>query len=908
MFAGREFDESRLELRVEGQPVELELKPLEILTQLLEHSGEVVSKERLLASVWPGLSVVEGSLATAVHKLRKALADNDATIVVTVPRVGYRLGVSATVMASRALPAVPELKLKAGDAVPGRERWRLVRAFNTSSSTAVWLAEHPKTAELRVFKFALTAGSLRALKREATVFRFLHEALGDPPEFVRIFEWNFEAAPYFLESEYGGPNLAEWAESQGGLANIPIERRLRILAGIAQAIAAAQAAGVLHKDLKPANVLVPATAGGEDQVKIADFGSASLLEPSRLKALGITGTGMTQTTVPQSPSLTGTFMYLAPEVLAGNHPTALADVYALGVMLYQIVAGDFRKPLALGWEAGIDDPLLREDIAESACGDPARRLASAGELAERLLTLDHRRAERNRLEQLRKREQIAERKRAESRIRRPWMVMAGVVLLASLLLGVSLSRKAISRNPPVTTLAVLPFQNASTDPSLDFLRLALSDEVASTLSYKRSLSILPFSTTSQYTQRNLDLQKVGRSVGASSIITGHFVKQRDQLQVTLEAIDVERNRLLWRDTIEAPAADLIATRRAIIATAREGLAPVLGSSSFTAHTAARPQNEEAYELYLHSIAVPADPGPNKEAMAMLERAVALDTNYAPAWRALGWRYYYDAHYSNGGPPMIKRAEAAEERARAMDPNLILAETLLVTTRLERHELTQAYAEAEDLVRRRPDSADAHFALSVVLRFAGLLEEAAGECDQARSLDPHNRMWRSCYVVFALRGDFEHSLEYIHLDDPGSDYARAQLLHLFLFQGKLKEAVEVTPGQSDWWASSRMLQAYAAHRPWPEIVRLAGLVQARDDPESNFWFAADLAYCGQTEAALHLLKLAVEGNYCSYPAMDIGPFFASLRTKPEFPAIRAAGIACRQKFLATRRQMAEARSR
>src|SRR6516165_9383109 len=92
-FANCEFDDSCLELRVGGAPVDLELKPLEVLLQLLIHAGEVLSKERLLDSVWPGLMVVDGSLATAVSKLRKALEDADASIVLTVPRVGYRLSV-----------------------------------------------------------------------------------------------------------------------------------------------------------------------------------------------------------------------------------------------------------------------------------------------------------------------------------------------------------------------------------------------------------------------------------------------------------------------------------------------------------------------------------------------------------------------------------------------------------------------------------------------------------------------------------------------------------------------------------------------------------------------------------------------------------------------------------------------
>lgn len=202
-FAGRAFDESRLELRVNGKPVELELKPLEILVQLLLHAGEVVTKDELLDAVWPGLTVVEGSLSTAIYKLRKALGDEESTIVVTVPRVGYRLGASVQSQAIRASPLAAELGLKADEAVPGREHWCLVRALDVSAGSEVWLARHPKTRELRVFKFASNAVRLKGLKREVTVSRFLRESLGERPELVRVLEWNFDAHPYFLESEYG---------------------------------------------------------------------------------------------------------------------------------------------------------------------------------------------------------------------------------------------------------------------------------------------------------------------------------------------------------------------------------------------------------------------------------------------------------------------------------------------------------------------------------------------------------------------------------------------------------------------------------------------------------------------------------------------------------------------------------
>src|SRR3984957_2443653 len=437
-FADCELDEFRRRLTVRGTVVELESKPLEVLIQLLHHAGEVVTKDELLESVWPGTLVVDGSLATAVSKLRKAMGDEDQLTVLTVPRVGYRLAASVQ---SKPVAAAPwgDPGVKAGDSVPGRDHWRLTRRMELSGSSEVWLAENPKTHDVRVFKFATDAIQLKGLKREVTLARLLRESLGERPDFVRVLEWNFDAPPFFLESEYGGANLAEWAENQGGLAKIPRELRLRLLADIARAVAAAHDIGVLHKDLKPANILVTSNLDNDPQnsgwqIKVADFGSGALADPGRLGSLGITNLGFTQTATPDG-ILTGTLTYLAPEVLAGQSPTISADVHALGVILYQLIAGDFRKPLSPGWEADIDDPVLRADVAEAACGDPTRRLKSAAELATRLENLAFRRVERDKIMLAEQRAVAAERQLADSRARRPWIALA----IAALVIGMGAS-------------------------------------------------------------------------------------------------------------------------------------------------------------------------------------------------------------------------------------------------------------------------------------------------------------------------------------------------------------------------------------------------------------------------------------------------------------------------------------
>ena len=895
-FAGRTFDESRLELCVGGEVVELELKPLEVLLYLLQHAGEVVSKSELLDAVWPGLNVVEGSLSTAVYKLRKALGDDDSRIVATVPRVGYRLAATAHAEPGRPSSLPAKMTLAAGKPVPGREHWLLLRPLDTSSGSEVWLAEHPKTHELRVFKFVSKLTRLRTLKREVTVFRFLHQSLEDRRHLVQILEWNFETEPYFLESEYGGPNLAEWAAGHGGLANIPLERRLHVLAEISRAVSGVHAVGVLHKDLKPANVLVAQLADGEEQIKIADFGSALLLEPSRLEALGITRLGLTQTAALESSSLSGTLLYLAPEVFSGKPATAQSDVYALGVMLYQMLVGEFRKPLSPGWEEEVADRLLREDIAAAVCGDLARRLRSPAELAERLQNLDSRRAERIRLETERQEHELAERKRAEARARRPWIALACVMLLAFGSSLYFLRRKPAAPVSSLKTVAVLPFQNAGTDKQFDYLSLPLADEVASTLSYARGLSVEPFFATAEHLRPGLDPRKAGAEMHAASIVTGRFLPVGDQLHLTLEAIDVKTGRVLWADTLDAPAHNMIALREKIVARTQGVLAAALGGSAYTVK-GTRPSNNEAYELYLRALAMPLDSATNQQALAMLERSVALDANFAPAWLSLGRRCYVEGRYGTGGSEMTDRYTLAVARAVALDPDYLPGVANWIGMAIEEGDETKAMQQAEDLVRRHPDSSDAHYILSYALRYAGIIDEASRQCDLALQIDPYNRMsgLRSCAIVPALRGDYRQASQLLQTADPGSDFGKAILLLALLRAGNQAEALRLGAPHIQQWPSYDLLISCAQHRPQVEIEAGAAKVQASVDPEANYLAAANLAYCGQNANALALLSKAVEGHYCSYPIMDSDPFFAGVRTTPEFARIRTAAIACEQNF-------------
>ncbi len=279
--------------------------------------------------------------------------------------------------------------------IPGRPHWRLQKKLSQGGFGEVWLAGHTQTRERRAYKFCFEAERLRSLQREITVFRLLQEELGECDNIARILDWNLDRPPYFIESAYTeGGNLVDWAAEQGGITEVPLADRLEIVAQVAMALAAAHSVGVLHKDVKPRNVLSAAGGGGRPRAVLTDFGIGEITERERLADRSITVLGLTELATGSDRGTSGTRLYLAPEVVAGKAPTIQADVYALGVMLFQLTVGDFDRFPSPGWERDVDDELLAEDIACFVDSSPERRPGNAREVAERLRRLEERRAAR----------------------------------------------------------------------------------------------------------------------------------------------------------------------------------------------------------------------------------------------------------------------------------------------------------------------------------------------------------------------------------------------------------------------------------------------------------------------------------------------------------------------------------
>ncbi|MGA7079131.1 MAG: protein kinase [Terriglobales bacterium] len=741
--------------------------------------------------------------------------------------------------------------------------------------------------------------------------RFLREARAasqlNHPGICTIHDINDNNGhPFIVMEKLDGVSLKERIRGK----SMDVDEVLDIGIQVADALAASHAKGIIHRDIKPANIFVSQSG----QTKILDFGLAkSAREAGSSEAAledSLTAVGV----------IPGTAVYMSPEQARGEELDQRSDLFSLGVVLYEMATG--KKPFATGNVITTLDAVLNQRPVSPLSHNPSLPRDLEG-IIGRAMEKDrgHRYpnalALKGDLQSLRRETESGLTKSGMRRPALPYRLATTTFQTSSkfstyLLLGVSgllltvliaigawwfKQRQMGDAGAARNTIAVLPLQNMNGDISVEFLRFALADEIANTLTYTRTLDVRPSSVTRKFVGNDVDPQQAGREVHVATILTGHFLKQGDRLLVTLEAIQVNGNKLLWQSNVTAPAQDLIALQAQMAARIRQELLPALGTGGGYIETGTRPKNAEAYDLYLHSLALPRDAGPNKDAIAVLEHVVEMDPTYAPAWAQLGERCYYDEEYSDGGEPMFQRSNQACERAVELDPNRIAAARQLIANRVERGELGKAYQAAQALVKRRPDSAEAHFALAYVYRYAGMLEQATGECNEALAIDPGNYVFRSCAWAFMELGKTARAADFVRLD-AGSDWAAYIMPSLLLREGKLAEAREAVKHMPSAPRYHRdLLEACLGLRPAAELDRMAQEAETNlpSEPDAETWYyqASIFAYCGKKQAALHLLQSAVEQNYCAHENLLSDPLLAKLRTDTAFDKVLTAAGHCQE---------------
>jgi eukaryotic-like serine/threonine-protein kinase len=694
-----------------GARIRVREQSFQVLATLLEHPGEVVTREDLRRRLWPTVVFIdfENSLNAAVARLREALGDSAERprFIETLPKRGYRfIGTASESDRQAGARSLRRWRPAAGREVPDTP-WVLEEKLGEGGFGEVWLVRHRRLKEPRVFKFCFREDRVRALKREMTLFRVWRARVGDHPHLVQLLDVNLEQPPFYLEEEYvAGRDLRTWCAAQGGVGNVPVELRLELVAQAAEGLAAAHEAGIIHRDIKPGNILVThrnagtGGAGTEDApaAKLTDFGVGQVMSAEVLA--GITATGLTGTQgAGRSAALMGSHAYLAPELLMGRPATPQSDVYSMGVVLYQLLVEDFTQPVTTDWARAIPDAVLREDLQRCFAGRPEERFENAIELAQNLRSVAARRDAR-----------------------------AGA------------ARAAFDRGAAkIASLAVLPFANLSADPDNEFLSDGIADDLLAALSRVPELRVPGRTSCFAFKGKSEDLRKIGQALGVETVLEGSVRRAASRLRITVQLINVADGFHLWSERYDREMADVFAIQDEITQAIVAALLPKLAADQPAIRVQRYTSNIEAYELclrarYHHQRWTREGLG---TAIRFFEQAAARDPDCPPVYVGLAHvyrqlSYFGDLPTSEG----LRKAKAAALRALELDDGLAAAHVRLADI-LYFNDWDWAGAEREFLraLELDPDHSEAHCQYGHFLWMRLRNDEALPHFQKALDADP-----------------------------------------------------------------------------------------------------------------------------------------------------------------------------
>ena len=627
--------------------------------------------------------------------------------------------------------------------------YRVLEKLGAGGMGEVYLAQDTrlrrKVALKRLTGIELDSPEARhQLLREARAAAALNH-----PNIAAVYDVLDEEDESFIVMEYvEGDTLAKLLR-RGALPSLDV---VEIGIQLSDALAEAHAHGIIHRDFKPANVLM----SSQGKVKILDFGLAKAPSTSESSLSASTG-----------GRVVGTPAYMAPEQMLGYRADHRSDLYSLGVVLYQLSTGRWpfegrdrqvlsleeRKtavPRASDIEPNVPSR-LSEILAHSMSWAPEERYQSAGELRQDLLRLSEELNDYPTKVRTPSSRSITARAvdRGVRSTRNRNLALASAtaaVLVAGLLLwrGWGLQPELGGRES-LPVVAVLPLVNVSGDPSIDYVGVGIAHTLITKLSAIPSVTMISRSATLQYVGENQDTRQIAKELGASFVVNGSLQRLGDMLHATVNLVRAD-DSVVWGSEYDGNIGDLFAFQRNLA----NGLAAALHlnlSPAEVEHLETPPTaNVEAFAEYSQGrdfLERPQVPENLDRAIALFQSAVARDPEFALAHAALGEAFWEYFNRTTDSAWTDKARESAEE-ARRLDPGHPAVRHTLAIIYRGTGRVDEAIAELRGALSIQPNDDDAHALLGEILADQGRIDEAAEELKQAIDIRPN--FWGHYYSL------------------------------------------------------------------------------------------------------------------------------------------------------------------
>ena len=816
--------------------------------------------------------------------------------------------------------------------------YRILSKIGAGGMGEVYLAQD--TSELgRMVALKLLSAEVAGDKDRLQ--RFIQEARTvsnlNHPNILTVHEFGKDESTSFMATEYvDGVTLRQHVSGR----RLKLVEVLDLAIQIVAALNAAHEAGVTHRDLKPENVMVRR----DHIVKVLDFGLAKPSVPAPDNQ--IDSEAGTRVLVHTEPGLVmGTVSYMSPEQSVGKGVDQRTDIWSFGVVLYEMIAGQVPfqgkdihrqiiaiqegEPVPLSQQVeGVPDR-LEEIVTKCLAKEKDERYQSAKDLLIDLRNLRRKldvdaEIERTVAPNLRNPSGTASQastSRTQSgagatiieqgnptssaeyivtgfKQHKLAAVVAALVLVAgSIGLGLFWRARTSSAGGAINSIAVLPFQNRSTDADTDYLSDGLAESLIYRLSQLPNLKVSPTSSVFRYKGKDGDAQKIGNELGVSAVMTGRIVKRGDNLTISVELVDVRNNKLLWGEQYERKMSELLTTQREIAGEITNRLQLKLSGEGEQKLAKKYTDSNEAYQLYLKGLFHFANRTKEDvhKAIEYFQQATRLDPNFALAYVGISQAYSLMPSYSYLSPgEAAPPARAAAQKALEIDPSLADAHAALATT-LAGYDWNWAEAEREfkRAIELNPNVADIHYRYGLIyLLPAGRMDEAIREIKRALELEPlsiaMNANLAGAYM-YARQNDLALAQARKTFDlEPNHITARVWLANIYESLGMYHEAITLSEESLKNNASSDYFLLYSGYayaktgrrdKAEDAIKRLRDL--EKTEPVDPYDFAVLYVGLGDKDKAFVELEKTFNerGFYVLFLRFD--PFMDPLRDDPRF---------------------------